>query len=234
MILATDLDGTFLGGDDAQRLLLYDLIRRSENLKLIFVTGRGIESVLSLFEEPELPRPDFIIADVGATIVDGHTLESIEPIQQQIESAWPGQDMIFDAMKEFEALKVQSVPQRRRCSFILSDSSILPRVYETVDKLGCDSIYSAGKYLDILGRGVNKGSTLSRLANLMGQNADEILVAGDTMNDISLYRQGFKGVVVGNAEKELVNLTREMSGVFHASTEGAGGIHESLHHFRFI
>src|SRR5688572_29634787 len=109
MILATDLDGTFLGGDDHQRTSLYNLIRTSGQLKLIFVTGRGIESILPLFDAENVPRPDYIIADVGATVVDGHTLKAIEPIQTEIESVWPGQEIIFNAMKQFPDLKMQTV-----------------------------------------------------------------------------------------------------------------------------
>ena len=44
-ILATDLDGTFLGGSDTQRAALYDWITaHREAITLIFVSGRGLDS----------------------------------------------------------------------------------------------------------------------------------------------------------------------------------------------
>ncbi|HRQ52257.1 MAG TPA: HAD family hydrolase, partial [Agriterribacter sp.] len=69
MLLATDLDGTFLGGRQADRLKLYRLIREQEKIRLMFVTGRGIESVMPLLDNPVIPDPDYIICDVGATIL---------------------------------------------------------------------------------------------------------------------------------------------------------------------
>lgn len=89
MLLATDLDGTFLGGKMEDRLRLYRLIKASTTMQLVFVTGRGLESVLPLLSDPLIPVPDFIIADVGATVVNGHSLEAIEPLQSEIEEKWP-------------------------------------------------------------------------------------------------------------------------------------------------
>lgn len=234
MILATDLDGTFLGGSQAERQELYNLIKQDEDIRLVFVTGRGVESVIPLLNDSFIPKPDFIIADVGATVVNGHTLEAIEPLQQEIEDKWPGQEKILEAVKEIRELKFQTVPQQRRCSFYLSDAGLLPDITDIADRLGCDAIYSAGKFLDFVSKGINKGHTLSNLTTLLRRSREEVLVAGDTMNDLALYKQGFRGVVVGNAESDLIKNTRQIQGIYHAEAEGAGGIKESLYHFRFL
>ena len=65
MLLATDLDGTFLAGDPDNRLKLYRLVAAHPEIDLVFVTGRGLESVLPLLSDPTIPQPDYIIADVG-------------------------------------------------------------------------------------------------------------------------------------------------------------------------
>src|SRR3546814_10575377 len=75
MLLATDLDGTFLGGSPEARQRLYQLVSRHPDIRLAFVTGRGLESVLPLLSDPAIPTPDYIICDVGATVVDGHRSE---------------------------------------------------------------------------------------------------------------------------------------------------------------
>src|SRR3546814_15439591 len=81
MLLATDLDGTFLGGKSADKLKLYRLIRASKDIRLAFVTGRGVESVLHLLNDSLISHPDFIISDVGATLLNGRPLEAVEPLQ---------------------------------------------------------------------------------------------------------------------------------------------------------
>ena len=73
MLLATDLDGTFLGGDPKDRLSLYQTIAAHPEIRLAYVTGRSLESVLPLLADPTLPQPDFIISDVGASLVHGDT-----------------------------------------------------------------------------------------------------------------------------------------------------------------
>ena len=81
MLLATDLDGTFLGGKSLHKQLLYQFIRDQQDIQLVFVTGRGLESVIPLLNDPIIPNPDYIICDVGATIVNGHTLVHGQIIQ---------------------------------------------------------------------------------------------------------------------------------------------------------
>ena len=46
MLLATDLDGTLLGGRQLDRLTLYRALRLAPDIRLVFVTGRGVESIL--------------------------------------------------------------------------------------------------------------------------------------------------------------------------------------------
>lgn len=231
MLLATDLDGTFLGGSMESRLRLYRLIKQLEDVKLVFVTGRGVESVIPLLNDPLIPKPDYIVADVGATVVDGSTLEDIEPIQRAIEQKWPSPYAIRSEVLEKTTALYQEVPQQRRCSFYYDPETDLDKVYEIAKSFDCDVITSVGKYLDILPKDVNKGSTLKALMEHLHIDEEDVLVAGDTLNDLALYDTGYKGVVVGKAEKALVDNTATYKNVYHASAPGAGGIIESLAHF---
>mgnify|MGYP002173245186 FL=1 len=60
MLLATDLDGTFLAGTQARRHQLYQLISQHPEIELIFVTGRGLESVMPLLADPTIPQPAYL------------------------------------------------------------------------------------------------------------------------------------------------------------------------------
>lgn len=232
MLLATDLDGTFLGGRQAHRLKLYRLIRaQKKDFKLLFVTGRGIESVMPLLDNPVIPDPDYIICDVGATVLDGKTLKPIQPIQSQIEEKWPGAFIIHKRLENVKGLRMQEVSQERRCSYFFDDTTDIDEVKRIAAEMDLDVLMSAGRFLDILPKNTNKGSTLKKLAALMNFPVDEILVAGDTLNDQSLYDTQYKGVVVGAAEQALVDYTAGMPNVFQAKKHGAGGILESIEHF---
>ncbi len=228
MLLATDLDGTFLGGKSLHKQLLYQFIRDQQDIRLVFVTGRGLESVIPLLNDPIIPNPDYIICDVGATIVNGHTLEPVEPIQGKIEKKWPGRLRIADLLSDLHELEYQEVPQERRCSFFTKDESLIDKVREKVKELDCEVIYSAGKFLDVLPKGVNKGSSLTQLVKYLGAHPDRVLVAGDTFNDYSMYTCGYKGVVVGNSEERLIKATEGIDQIHYAKAAGAGGIMEAI------
>ncbi|HEY6503310.1 MAG TPA: glucosylglycerol-phosphate synthase [Chitinophagaceae bacterium] len=231
MLLATDLDGTFLGGKSLHKQQLYRFIREHTEARLVFVTGRGLESVIPILNDPIIPNPDYIICDVGATIVNGHTLEPIELLQFGIEQNWPGRLKITELLKDIPELVYQEVPQQRRCSFFADDRSAIELVRSSVASLNCDVIYSAGKFLDVLPKGVNKGTSLTKLIEYLDVDRGEVLVAGDTLNDLAMYQCGFKGVVVGNSEQDLIIATKNIEDVYFAQAPGAGGILEALSFF---
>lgn len=228
LLLATDLDGTFLGGRQADRLALYRLLRARSDLRLVFVTGRGIETSLPLLSDPLIPNPEIIIGDVGATVVRGDTLQHLQPLQSRIDSKWPGERVILERLSGLEGLERQPVPQERRCSFYTDNPELLEEAQVRLADLEVDLLYSAGRYFDVLPSGVNKGSTLAALLEHIGVESDEVLVAGDTLNDLALYTEGFRGVVVGNAEAGLREATAELPGVLQAERVGAGGILDAL------
>jgi glucosylglycerol-phosphate synthase len=234
MLLATDLDGTFLAGDNEQRLKLYQLIAAHPEIKLAFVTGRGLESVLPLLSDPTIPDPDYIICDVGCTVVDGHTQQAIQPLQGNIDKRWPGEHVVEQAVAHIPNLQRQDVPQERRFSFFCGADAVTSELKDVVRELDCELLYSAGLYLDILPKGVNKGSTLRGLVELLGIGDENVLVAGDTLNDLSMYEHGFIGVCVGESEVGLLKETENRARVYHAELPGCGGILQAFEYFGFL
>jgi glucosylglycerol-phosphate synthase len=228
LFLATDLDGTFLGGRQADRLALYRLVRDNPEIRLTFVTGRGVETVFPLLSDPLIPDPEFIVADVGATVVHGDGLQPVQPVQWEIDQRWIGTEPVVRALAGLAGVERQRVPQERRCSFFLDDPSLVDEVRRRLVHLECDVLFSAGRYLDVLPKGVSKGSTLRRLAEHLHVEPDEVLVAGDTLNDESLFTEGFRGVVVGHAEPALREATARLPAVLQAEAPGAGGILEAV------
>lgn len=234
MLLATDLDGTFLAGDPENRLKLYRLIVAHPEIDLVFVTGRGLESVLPLLSDPTIPQPDYIICDVGCTVVNGHSQQAIQPLQGEIDDLWPGEQMIEDVLQSFDGLQRQEVPQERRVSYFCASDVVTDEMIARVEALSCNVLFSGGKYLDILPRGVNKGRTLSRLVEHLDVDPESVLVAGDTLNDLSMYEYGFKGVCVGESESALLQATEQKARVLHAEATGCGGILEAFEHFGYL
>ncbi|TBU89030.1 glucosylglycerol-phosphate synthase [Phytopseudomonas dryadis] len=234
MLLATDLDGTFLAGDPEDRLSLYQTIAAHPEIQLAYVTGRSLEAVLPLLADPTLPQPDFIIADVGASFVHGDTLQPIQPLQGQVDARWPGESLVAQALEGF-GLERQDVPQARRCSYFCTpEQAADPALAAAAETLGCDLLYSADRYLDFLPKGVNKGSSLKALVDWLELDAGQVLACGDTLNDLDMLDGTYKGVCVGESEPNLLRATEHQSWILQADRPGCGGILQAFVHFGFL
>lgn len=229
-MLATDLDGTFLGGTAADRRQLYELIREHRaSTRLIFVTGRSYHSVSTLMREVELPAPDCMICDVGTSVlaVDGCALDPV--IEAEIADRWAdGHARLAEAIDPIEGLSRQTGTGPFRRSYTYEHISAALTARERTRTLGYDALISHGCFLDVLPRGINKGWALRRLIDTIGLANARVLTAGDTMNDWAMLSSGFAAVAVGNAEEELLNALPDHRLIYRARASGAGGILEAL------
>ncbi|WP_241681594.1 trehalose-6-phosphate synthase, partial [Streptomyces sp. CB01881] len=111
-----------------------------------------------------------------------------------------------------------------RCSFHLRPEELSGELTDVVGALGCTWLYSAERYFDVLPTGASKGKALAALAAEQRWPMESVLVAGDSLNDLSLYGLGAHGVIVGNAEPALRAAVPEGRAVHRPDRPGAGGI----------
>ncbi|MGH3786422.1 MAG: trehalose-6-phosphate synthase [Pseudonocardiaceae bacterium] len=228
-VLAADLDGTLLGGDATDRWRLHAALTRHPEVTVVFATGRGLPAVREALRDRLLLRPRWVIADIGATILDGLNLSPVEPLQTQLRDGWPGTERVRTALDRFPALKYQDdVAQDGRCSFYLHPGQLTTDITDAVAALGCRWIYSADRYFDVLPPRASKGGALLALAHHQGWSMDTILVAGDSVNDLSLFSLGAHGVIVGNAEPALLSAVPARNTVHRPAQPGAGGVLRAL------
>ena len=234
LVLATDLDGTFLGGSDDDRRNLYAQLNARDDALLIFVTGRDIGFIAELIETPGLPRPHYVVGDIGTSIYDGRTLQPIAELEAPISSAWNGATARVVALLEGEAgLTLQDTPFRHRVSYDYEPATLSPDTVSRIEAAGFDCLLSADRFFDVLPKGISKGPTLIRLVEALGLDAERVLVAGDTMNDLSLFETGYRGVAVGNSEPRLAAAVGDMPNVYRSPHPGSAGIADAIRHFKF-
>lgn len=241
VILATDLDGTFLGGNEAARLNLYKLIEDNRpRFGLIFVSGRDLGFIETLCTDTPVPWPDYVIGDVGTTIArvhpesdnDGRRIHPIPELEADIAALWQNAgDSVRRALADAPGLTPQQTPFRYRMSYHFDPATYDTAATALVDALGHDVLISDNRFFDVLPRGISKGPSLLRLINWLGHDPARLLVAGDTLNDLSLFETGLKGVAVGNSEPALMERLNDKSHVHRADGHGAQGILEALETF---
>lgn len=234
LLLAVDLDGTFLGGSDSDRRALYDLIGRSrDDIALLYVTGRDIEFAAGLAQRGEAPAPDMIIGDVGTSVVVAPDWTP-HAVEAWIDARWPGPQRAAEILTGRKNLALQRVFGGRRLSYFYSDAADAAQAAIEVEAEGYVALLSADVFFDVLPPGVNKGQTLLQVIAHEGFAHDRVLCAGDTLNDLSLFQTGLRGVAVGNSEPALREAVTDLSNVYCAQRHGAGGIVEAILRFNLL
>ncbi|WP_245866501.1 HAD-IIB family hydrolase [Oceaniglobus roseus] len=230
-VLATDLDGTFLGGSEEDRQRLYGWIEDNrDTVGLIFVTGRDPMFIEGMCGDG-LPWPEFVIGDVGTTIaqVVDRKVSPIPALEEEIASRWQDSGAkVRDALADISGLRPQETPFRYRQSFHYDPETYDPRAEEIVAGMGFDTLISDSRYFDVLPKGISKGPSLVLLANHLGIDHARLLAAGDTMNDYSMLAVGVPAVAVGGSEPDLLSRVGDLSHVHKSDAIGAAGILDAI------
>jgi sucrose-6F-phosphate phosphohydrolase len=240
LLLVTDLDNTLVGDDAGTSKLNQWLSRAQAPVYLAYSTGRSYDSARRLMAERALLEPDYWITAVGTEIYS----------QKSLDPTWAGQlsedwdlEAVSDMAARFKALERQPEPDQGRwkVSFYLDNLADAPILEELQGKLtdaglAAQVIFSGSRDVDIVPDAGNKGNATTYLRRQLGMKPDETLVCGDSGNDISLYQQQERGVIVGNALPELLSWYQQQGQSHHylARTNYAWGILEGLKHFQFL
>jgi HAD superfamily hydrolase (TIGR01484 family) len=232
-ILATDLDGTFLGGTDAQRAELYDwILARRDEIVLIYASGRSLTAMQDVLTGLPL-QPDHIIADVGTSFYTGPQYLPHDGMEDWFDGCWAtdARERIHAVLQSHPHLQAQPQIEGRRISCFYTDEALALAARDAVEPLGFDVLLSDNLYFDVLPRGVQKGPTLLRTLQALNLSPERTLVAGDTLNDLSLFQTGLAGVAVANREPLLSAAIADLAHVHQSELEGAAGVLEALRRF---
>lgn len=229
-LLVSDLDDTLLGDDVALEAFAEWYADARDVFRLVYSSGRFVDSVLRSIEETALPDPDAIIGGVGTQIYEtakarGVSLWPPTPIQWNpyiVESVGSN----FDELT-MQPTKFQS---QHKISFFGDDldSFFLDRLKLHLQYAGQDTtvIYSSNRDLDILPAGCGKAKAAAYLARRWEIDPERVVVAGNSGNDADMLSSGVRAIAVGNATPDLKTL--RLPKLYHASDTYAAGVLEGL------
>jgi sucrose-6F-phosphate phosphohydrolase len=234
-LLVSDLDGTLLGDGPALARFREWLAARRGEFLLVYASGRGLTSIQALVDEGALPVPDAMITMVGTEIYDG---------AGRRWSGWPSRFDGFDANQVDDLLRPVAaiVPQApgfqttRKVSFDRVDGADLDRagIEATLADAGVEAriVESADRFVDILPAASGKANAARHLADDLGVAPLDVLTFGDSGNDLDLFRAGFRGTIVANAQAEL----RDIAGpdIYHSPASFADGVLDGIHHWSSV
>lgn len=224
ILLATDLDRTLLpnGGQPespAARQRFRRLAVRPE-VRLAYVTGRHRELVEAAIAEYELPRPDFVIADVGTSLyeIDAHDWRLVQDWQQAIALDWGGRSHaeLAAMMGEIPGLRLQEAAKQGACKLsyyappLIDPAELLTDIRQRLEASGArinlvwsiDETIATG-LLDVLPASASKLHALEFLRARLGISLSRTVFAGDSGNDMEVLVSGIPSVLVANAQESV-------------------------------
>ena len=226
-ILATDMDRTLLPNGsweaDQNAIELFNELTRKHGVMVVYVTGRNLQLTEAAVSEFGVRPPDILIGDVGTSIrkYDNGDWRFDEGWIDHVRRASP----LWDAeairvvvagiagLREQESehqnpFKQSYYADHERKENILA--AIAERVegrYDEVAVYSYDSMDDKG-LVDFLPNSATKQTALEYVAEVYGCEKGEVVFCGDSGNDIFPLTAGFSGVLVRNADEQLVENVR--------------------------
>ncbi|NEV62445.1 HAD-IIB family hydrolase [Thiorhodococcus minor] len=227
-ILATDLDRTLLPNGrwerDPEAIERFNTLTREHGVTVVYVTGRNLALTEKAIDEFGVRRPDYLIGDVGTSIrrLENGDWTFDEGWVAHVKHASPRWDAqaVRTAVADIPGLRQQEAEHLNpfKQSYYVDHArkdEILKRVHECVEgRFDEVIIYSFdsqdGKgLLDFLPQSATKQTALEYVAEELGTPKAQVVFCGDSGNDIFPLTAGFSGVLVRNADDQLVEKVRE-------------------------
>jgi sucrose-6-phosphatase len=227
-ILATDLDRTLLPNGswkaDDEAIDLFNELTEKHNVLVVYVTGRNIVLTESAIKEYGVRYPDVLCGDVGTSIrkyrngewkFDEEWIAHVRRASPRWNAA-----AICKAVSGIEGMREQEsehLNEFKQSYYVEHDRNdevlrqVNARVKGRFDEVIIYSFDSQdGKgLLDFLPASATKRTALEYVAGEFGAAKEDVVFCGDSGNDIFPLTAGFCGVLVRNADEQLVQNVKQ-------------------------
>jgi HAD superfamily hydrolase (TIGR01484 family) len=263
LLLCTDLDRTLLPNgtapESSRARPLFRQLAAAPGVTLVYVTGRDRDRVAAAMAEYDLPRPDYLISDVGATIcgADGRRWSAWD---DHIAVGWGGRTRseLAALVGNLPGVRLQE-PSRQgryklsyevRPAVATGDRAVT--MAESLDAAGLsvrvvpslDDALGSG-LIDVLPAASGKAAAIEFLREHLGLSRADTVCAGDSGNDMDVLVGPLPAVLVANAADDVREAARNgaasdgytdclylaRGGVLELNGNYAAGIIEGVLHY---
>jgi sucrose-6-phosphatase len=233
--------GNIVETAQATATLTQKLATVRQQIYLVYVTARSYTYSRKLIAQAKLLKPDYLIASLGTEIYQqGLILE--QTWANYISKEW-NRDTVWAIASQFSDLKLQPKSEQTdwKLSFWLDTSAslhVLDDLQELFNFAGLPTqvMFSNGRDVHILPQCCNQGKATTYLQKLLGVHPDSTIICGGSGNNISLFKLPSMGIIVSNAQTELLGWYYKMHYPWHylAYYPYAAGILEGLIYFNIL
>ncbi len=235
--IISDIDGTLLGDQEGLKAFNAYLGTLKGRVFIVYASGRSYEEFLNALEYEGLMQPDAVIASTGADIYvrKGNGYERDLKWPCIIDSDGWDVDKVRSVLDALPGLKSQSARNGYKASYYMDidrqkELEITAGRLMKENRIGVKIIASHGIYLDVLPKKCDKGEAAVYLIKSLGLDSGEVIVAGDSENDVDLFRKFKHGIIVGNAHAAMKRLLAGHD-FYEAKMAAAAGLLEGLKYY---
>ncbi len=251
LLICTDLDRTLIPNGEAEespqaRTRFAKLAVRPE-ITLVYVSGRHLELIVEAVRDYNLPRPDYVVADVGSSIYTfSEKINKKKPKpwtnwRETLARDWAGQSPqdIQALFRDLSDLRLQEAAKQNdfKVSYDAPIDIDSERLLHTMQqrlsqrRLQARLIWSVDEkskvgLLDILPAQASKYHALAFMMKQLGFSAEHTVFSGDSGNDMEVLISPIPAVLVANSTDEVKTQARHLSekeGTSHALYLAGGG-----------
>jgi sucrose-phosphate synthase len=241
-VLVSDIDGTLiepkLNNPGLKELKEY-LSSRSDKMAFAMASGRNLELVKKVIDEEQFPLPDFVICSVGTEIYYTNGKEYVldKGWARFLAGRWKRDDIV-NRLKAIKWIKLQEDEAQNpyKISYYYEKKhynheqliNVLGNVWYNVN-----IIPSHGQFIDFIPKRASKGNAIKFLCRKWDIPLSNVIAAGDSGNDIDMFRGAIKGIIVGNRSEELADY-KTTKNIYVAKEAASSGVLEGLKHYKII
>jgi len=226
LLLCTDLDRTLIPNglqpESKSAREIFNMFTSHDEVTLVYVTGRDKLLIQQAINNYKLPKPDFIIADVGSTIyqIVNNDWVHLEKWDSEISSDWnskSNQDL-QEILHDFNDIRVQEYSKQNKYKLSyyvplhVEHVALIDEInsYLKNNDINANIIWSVDiaadlGLLDILPASANKKHAIEFIRKLFDFDLKETIFAGDSGNDIAVINSSVNSILVANAEKDIIS-----------------------------
>jgi len=222
-ILATDLDRTLLPNghweSDSEAIPLFNDLTEKHGTLVVYVTGRNLDLTENAIKQYGVRYPNILCGDVGTSIrrrekggwkVDEGWIAHVKRASPRWDAGAIKQAVAaVDGMREQESEHQNQFKQsyyvahEKKDAVLEQVDALVKGKFDEVIIYSFDSQDGKG-LLDFLPESATKQTALEYVAKAFGAAKKDVVFCGDSGNDIFPLTAGFCGVLVRNADDQLV------------------------------
>lgn len=241
-LFVSDIDGTLIEpklNNPGLKELKEHLINRTEKMAFALASGRNLALVKKVIDEEQFPLPDFVICSVGTEIyyTNGKNYILDKGWATFLAGRWKREDIV-NRLKGVSWLRLQEEEAQNpyKISYYYDKEKYDYEQLITVLGTGwykVNIIPSHGEFIDFIPKRASKGNAVKFLCRKWAIPLSNVIAAGDSGNDIDMFRGSVKGIIVGNRSSELAKYETTKS-IYVAKGSASLGILEGLKHYKII